>query len=29
MGQMSSETDKYIAETHMLDYSAASIQRLI
>lgn len=29
MGQMRSETDKYIAETHMLDYSATSIQRLI
>lgn len=29
MGQMRSETNKYIAETDMLDYSAASIQRLI
>lgn len=29
MGQMRSEADKYIAETYMLDYSAASIQRLI
>lgn len=29
MGQMRSEMNKYIAEKHMLDYSAASIQRLI